>query len=891
MNSPNCNEVTSPKSPVLTSFEQFTHKKYRFEHGGLLIYDSKAECLFLPTIPTHSPPNLKSLLPKPPFTELSTPEDPNSLTFNSNFECGNLHKAIKLSDYEYNLYVKSDSGSPNHNHWYYFSVRNPRKCSVTFKICNLKKYDPLYDMGMKPSLWSCKSKELNNLEWHRGGTGVTYLRNFKESFTLSFTYSFKHPDDTVYFAYATPYSYTDLSMYLQVVKQNHSDIARVSKLCDTSEKLVCEFLTITESISDYLEGGAEAKDMEDVEKRLARYRKPRKSSLSVGKQKLGEKHGEKKGIVLMARVHSGETVSSFMVQGAIDFLLGPCKNAAILRKNFVFKIVPMLNPDGVCAGNYRCCLKGVDLNRQWLWPNKKSFPTIFHAKVMILALAARHPIMMVCDFHGHTKKRNAFIYGCSVKPGNYFDIKNNLLARIAPYYLHTQNKFFSFKLSHYRLEKYKESTSRIVFFNELKIPHSYTMEASFFGGQCNNSHFTPQDLESLGKDLCRFCMVFCNKSLYLRTIDATNSYIREINSRINKKTFAKFITPSATIESMVIKENTGENSKDGTSGFDKTPKAEERCLVQIFKEEFVSSKGVFKENEKEIEDSGKEQAKNHSATLQKRSSSTERSTDSHIENLKPLKAINPSERITQQESKEKSSNTQGKIKINRKLTIPDIENIESDIEEFEGSENLSSSEEELHETIDESKFWSEVELVNCPPDVDSSGSDSDIPENEEVDPVKLDVAPTHKRHSKSLIPVIENVNVSLETKAKSIDKEHFAVARKISIPRAAKIPSLSSNKRMSESLNLQTFNFPDTETEAKARKMFEPLRASANIQCFKQFSPRSQVINKRTSLSFLPALVSVDKSYLKPSKAHNYESLSDQLSKFISQSSHFKGKR
>ena len=29
------------------------------------------------------------------------------------------------------------------------------------------------------------------------------------------------------------------------------------------------------------------------------------------------------------------------------------------------KVVPMLNPDGVINGNYRCSLAGVDLNRVW----------------------------------------------------------------------------------------------------------------------------------------------------------------------------------------------------------------------------------------------------------------------------------------------------------------------------------------------------------------------------------------------------------------------------------------------------------------------------------------------------------------------------------------------
>lgn len=52
-----------------------------------------------------------------------------------------------------------------------------------------------------------------------------------------------------------------------------------------------------------------------------------------------------------------------MIKGVIDYLVGPTLDAKILRDNFIFKIVPMLNPDGVINGGYRCGLAGVDLNR------------------------------------------------------------------------------------------------------------------------------------------------------------------------------------------------------------------------------------------------------------------------------------------------------------------------------------------------------------------------------------------------------------------------------------------------------------------------------------------------------------------------------------------------
>jgi len=62
-------------------------------------------------------------------------------------------------------------------------------------------------------------------------------------------------------------------------------------------------------------------------------------------------------------VHPGEPQSSFIVEGMIKFLSSNHKDAEFLREKYIFKIVPMLNPDGVVIGNYRTSLSGDDLNR------------------------------------------------------------------------------------------------------------------------------------------------------------------------------------------------------------------------------------------------------------------------------------------------------------------------------------------------------------------------------------------------------------------------------------------------------------------------------------------------------------------------------------------------
>ena len=66
----------------------------------------------------------------------------------------------------------------------------------------------------------------------------------------------------------------------------------------------------------------------------------------------------KKAIILSGRVHPGETGASYMLKGVIDYLVGQSVEARVLRDNFIFKIIPMVNPDGVILGNTRCALIG-----------------------------------------------------------------------------------------------------------------------------------------------------------------------------------------------------------------------------------------------------------------------------------------------------------------------------------------------------------------------------------------------------------------------------------------------------------------------------------------------------------------------------------------------------
>ena len=102
-----------------------------------------------------------------------------------------------------------------------------------------------------------------------------------------------------------------------------------------------------------------------------------------------------------------------MMEGFIKFICGNSKEAQNLRKKVIFKIIPMLNPDGVVLGNYRTGLSGKDFNREFLSPDPKIFPEVHAIKKLVSENKEvfKDNLQLFLDFHGHSVKKNVFAYG------------------------------------------------------------------------------------------------------------------------------------------------------------------------------------------------------------------------------------------------------------------------------------------------------------------------------------------------------------------------------------------------------------------------------------------------------------------------------------------------
>ena len=452
---------------------------------------------------THYNFNFKKL------TFIPEKEKEAKIIFDSKFESGNLRMAIKLNseiENEYDLIIRKDYNYEKNYSWFFFSIESDRETDIKLNLLNFTKKKIMFDEKEKIRILVYNKND----KWTRNTYNIQYYQNnikifpptedteknisnnignnlnnflndkFKEDeknndifkifikdkdkdkdkgdkedlpdneffFTLSFCY---HVNKTnintpIYFALCFPYTYSALQEYLyklSTIKTNKHKLK-----FSTLNKTICgnplDILYITNFTSS--------------------------STISA-----------RQSIIFTARVHPGETSGSYVIESVINNLLNNSEESNNLLNKYIFKIIPMLNPDGVIHGHYRNNILGKDLNRMWQDPRDNVTPTIYYLKKLI---SINKPYFF-CDFHGHSNMPNCALYCCSPpkkKKNKFFNMPNGMKSyhfyeeKVFMRIFEEEANYYQKSGEKYNLQKSKLKSARGVIYNEFNIYYSYALE-------------------------------------------------------------------------------------------------------------------------------------------------------------------------------------------------------------------------------------------------------------------------------------------------------------------------------------------------------------------------------------------------------------------------------
>ncbi|KAM3961003.1 LOW QUALITY PROTEIN: cytosolic carboxypeptidase-like protein 5 [Aphomia sociella] len=285
--------------------------------------------------------------------------------------------ATETPDYEFNLWTRPDCAGTEFENgnrtWFYFGVQATESAVlVRLNLINLNKQGKMYNQGMAPVTRTLPGKP----QWERIRDRPVHSTD-DNTFTLSFKYrTSDNLKATTFFAFTYPFSFAELQIALNSIDLKMLPLPTPQSPDEIYYCRECLIYSLEGRRVDLLTITSHHGITTDREERL--------KNLFPDKQERPFKFLNKKVIFISARVHPGETPSSFVFNGFLNLLLTRHDPIAIqLRKNYVFKMIPFLNPDGVARGHYRTDTRGVNLNRVYLNPSLTYHPTVYASRALI----------------------------------------------------------------------------------------------------------------------------------------------------------------------------------------------------------------------------------------------------------------------------------------------------------------------------------------------------------------------------------------------------------------------------------------------------------------------------------------------------------------------------
>jgi hypothetical protein len=95
-------------------------------------------------------------------------------------------------------------------------------------------------------------------------------------------------------------------------------------------------------------------------------------------------------------------------------------------------------------------------------------------KTLVATLQKRWGVLMYLDLHGHSARKNTFLFGPDYSLSHPEYLRSRLLARL----IEKANPCFRFYSCSFNISQRKKATARAVMLHQLKVPYSYTVESS-----------------------------------------------------------------------------------------------------------------------------------------------------------------------------------------------------------------------------------------------------------------------------------------------------------------------------------------------------------------------------------------------------------------------------
>lgn len=397
--------------------------------------------------------SLAFVLPRVVAAAESAAATTRPIFFNWAFESGSIGQIDKLGENEFRLHVIGQQDSRGRNRqatWHYFRMENVAGRELTLHFSDFRgEYNdapaqPPVGASYRP--WFSEDNE----HWQHVETMTWDKENVEATITL-------HPrGNTLWIAHVPPYPQERLLRLLDEV--GRSPDARAEVIGRSAGGRDLQLVTITS---------------------------------------LAQPDAAKKTVWFIARQHPWETGTSYVMEGALRFLVSSDPEAQRLRDTTIFKLMPMMNPDGVVLGLSRFNVNGYDTNRQWnlvdlrdkQWLQK--MPEIWYVKTAILSQHARRPIDLL--FNLHNDENNEYME-TMVEDGPQLAMLDRLFA--------TLSEKTAFDPSRAQLSHVKggPANTTLTLWPEAKVP-AVLMERRITPGKKGGRMYTPDDNLKFGREL------------------------------------------------------------------------------------------------------------------------------------------------------------------------------------------------------------------------------------------------------------------------------------------------------------------------------------------------------------------------------------------------------